>query len=75
MEDGSGLDLTGRVGGTSSNPGELMIDTDYFRVEGDRTPITTEEYEEEASQTDVYRIFSRMGWLSVQPDAGVVVEG
>lgn len=75
MEDGSGLDLTGRVGWTSSNPGELMIDTDYFGVEGDRTPITTEEYEEEASQTDVYRIFSRTGWLSVQPDAGVVVEG
>jgi len=75
MEDDSGLDLAGSAGGDSSNPGALMVDTDYFGYEGERTPITTEEYEERESQTDVYRIFTRMGWLSVQSDAGVVIEG
>jgi len=39
MEDNSGLPL----GGTS-NPGALMVDTDVFGYEGERDPVTTEEY-------------------------------
>ena len=70
VEDDSGLPLGG-----ASNPGALMVDTDLFGYEGERTPVSTEEYEERRTQTDVYRIFARMGWLVTQPDAGVIVEG
>lgn len=70
VEDDSGLDITG-----GSNPGAVMVDTDLFGYEGERTPVTTEEYSEDRSQTDVYRIFARMGWLVTEPDAGVIVEG
>ncbi len=69
VEDDSGLPLGG------DNPGALMVDTDLFGYEGERTPVTSEEYSEDRSQTDVYRIFARMGWLVTQPDAGVIVEG
>ena len=71
VEDDSGLDLTGG----NSNPGALMVATDLFGYEGERTPVTTEEYSEDRSQTDVYRIFSRMGWLVTEENAGVIVEG
>jgi hypothetical protein len=70
MEDDSGLPLGG-----SDNPGALMVDTDLFGYEGERTPVTTEEYSEDRSQTDVYRIFSRMGWLVTDDVAGVIIEG
>jgi len=79
IEDDSGLDLGGTYnidgGGTTSQPAALMVDTDLFGYEGERTPVTTEEYEEQRTQTDVYRIFARMGWLVTDPDAGVVIEG
>lgn len=71
VEDDSGLDLTGN----SATPGALMVDTDLYGYEGERDPVTSEEYSEDRSQTDVYRIFSRMGWLVTQNDAGVIVEG
>lgn len=71
VEDDSGLDLTN--GG--SGKGALMVDTDLFGYEGERTPVTTEEYSEDRSQTDVYRVFSRMGWLVTEDAAGVIVEG
>lgn len=69
VEDDSGLPLGG-----SDGPGALMVDTDLFGYEGERTPVTTNEYEEERTQTDVYRIFARMGWLVTQPEAGIIVE-
>jgi len=69
IEDDSGLNLG------NGGPGALMVDTDLFGYEGERTPVTTEEYEEQRTQTDVYRIFARMGWLVTDPDAGVVIEG
>jgi hypothetical protein len=69
IEDDSGLDLG------NGGPGALMVDTDLFGYEGERTPVTTEEYEEQRTQTDVYRIFARMGWLVTDPDAGVVIDG
>lgn len=74
MEDDSGLPIT-RDGSDPSNPGVLMVDTDLWGYEGERTPITTEEYTEERNQTDVYRIFSRMGWLVTEDEAGAIVEG
>ncbi len=70
VEDDSGLDITG-----TGNPGALMVDTSYFGYEGLRDPITTEEYTETRSQTDVYRTFARMGWLVTEPQSGIVVEG
>ncbi len=69
VEDDSGLALG------SSGKGALMVDTDYFGYEGERTPLTAEEYSETRSQTDVYRLFARMGWLVSEPQSGVVVEG
>lgn len=69
IEDDSGLDLG------NGGPGALMVDTDLFGYEGERTPVTTQEYEEQRTQTDVYRIFARMGWLVTDPDAGVIVDG
>lgn len=69
VEDNSGLPLGG------DGPGALMVDTDLFGYEGERDPVSTEEYEEQRTQTDVYRIFARMGWLVTQPEAGVIIEG
>jgi len=70
VEDDSGLPL-----GAEGEPGALMVDTDLFGYEGERTPVTTEEYSEDRNQTDVYRVFSRMGWLVTQDSAGVIIEG
>lgn len=70
IEDDSGLNLT-----DNGNPGALMVDTDNFGYEGTRTPIQTEEYEEVRTQTEVYRIFARMGWLVTDDDSGVIIEG
>lgn len=70
VEDDSGLNLTG-----NTNPGGLMVDTDFLGYEGTRDPVSTEGYEEERSQTDVFRIWNRMGWLTVQPNAGVIIDG
>ncbi len=69
VEDDSGLPLGG------DGPGALMVDTELFGYEGERTPISTQEYAEEKTQTDVYRVFTRMGWLVTQPQAGVIIEG
>jgi len=74
VEDDSGLPLT-KDGANSDNPGALMVDTDLWGYEGERTPVSTEDYTEDRSQTDVYRIFTRMGWLVTQDSAGVIVEG
>jgi hypothetical protein len=59
----------------TSNPGAFMVDTDFYGYEGTREPVSTEEYTEERTQTDVYRIYSRMGWLAIEPGAAVRVEG
>jgi len=59
----------------TSNPGAFMVDTDYYGYEGVREGVTTEEYTEERTQTDVYRIYSVMGWLPIDPEASVVIEG
>jgi len=72
VEDNSGLPITDNG---NSGPGAMMVDTDLFGYEGTRTPVTTEEYRERRTQTDIYRIFNRMGWLVTQDSAGVIVEG
>jgi len=68
IEDDSSHNFTGGAEG-------VMIDTDYFGYEGERTPVTTEEYEEKRTQGDVYRIFGRYGWLTIDEDAGVIIDG
>lgn len=70
VEDNSGLNITG-----TGNPGAVIIDTDFYGYEGTRMPVTTEEYEETRTQTDVFRVFNRMGWLVTQSQAAVIVEG
>lgn len=70
VEADDGNNITG-----NDNPGAVMVDTDYFGYEGLRESMTTEEYEEQRTQTDVYRVYNRLGWLTIQSDAGVVIEG
>lgn len=70
VEDDSGLNITDEAG-----PGGLLVDTDFFGYEGTRHPVRTEEYEEERTQTRVFRIFNRMGWLTVEDDAGCIIQG
>jgi hypothetical protein len=59
----------------AGNPGAFMIDTDFYGYEGTREEVTTEEYREDRTQTDVYRIYNRMGWLAIDPQAAVKIEG
>jgi len=59
----------------NDNPGAVMVDTDFYGYEGEREPITTEDYMEDRTQTEVYRIYTRMGWLAIDPSACVVIEG
>ena len=70
VQDDSGLNITG-----NSNPGAIMVDTDFYGYEGEREPITTEEYREDRTQTDVYRVYTRMGWLAIDPNAARIIEG
>ncbi len=59
----------------NTNPGAFLVDTDYYGYEGTREGITTEEYEETRTMSEVYRVYTRIGWVVVQPDAAVTVEG
>lgn len=70
IEDDSGLSFS-----NADNAQGLLVDTDYFGYEGERLPVTSEAYDEKRSQTDVYRLFNMMGWLVMEPDAGVVIDG
>lgn len=70
VEDDSGLNLTG-----NGNPGALLVDTQEFGWEGTRTPVTTEEYPSRRTQEDIYRSYTRKGWLVTRPESGVIVEG
>lgn len=63
------------TGSNSTNPGAVMLDTDFYGYEGEREPITSEEYREDRTQTDVYRVYTRMGWLAIDPQSCVVIEG
>lgn len=68
VQDDSGIDIAGDGG-----PGGLMVDTDFFGYEGEREPITSEEYGENRTQTDVYRIWGEYGWIVTDPDAGRII--
>jgi hypothetical protein len=70
VEADDGNNITG-----NTNPGAFLIDTDFYGYEGTREPVSTEEYREERTQTDVFRIYNRMGWLAIEPNAAVVIEG
>lgn len=70
VEADDGNNLTG-----NSNPGAVLVDTDFYGYEGERRPIRTNEYREERSETDVYQISTRMGWVVTDSDAAVVIEG
>lgn len=73
-DDGNNI-VSGAGGSNSDNPGAVLVDTDYYGYEGTREPVSTEEYREDRTQTDVYRIYNRMGWLAIEPNAAVVIEG
>lgn len=70
VQDDSGINISG-----TGNPGGLMVDTDFLGWEGEREPVTTEEYEETRTMTDVYRVFTERGWIVTDPDAGVFIDG
>jgi len=70
VEADDGNNITG-----NSNPGAFLVDTDFYGYEGTREPVSTEEYREDRSQTDVFRIYNRMGWLAIEPNAAVKIEG
>lgn len=75
----AGLDVVQADGDNNitgnTNPGAFIVDTGFFGYEGVREDITTEEYREDQTQTDVFRIYNRVGWLTVQPHAGAAIEG
>jgi HK97 family phage major capsid protein len=73
LEDDSGL-LGSRVA-TGQDPVGMLVDSDFFGYEGTRMNTTSEEYGEDRSQTDVYRVFNRMGWIVTDPESGVLIEG
>lgn len=68
------VDDANNITGTS-NPGAVMVDTDFYGYEGIREDVTTEQYDEERTQTDVFRIYNRLGWLAIEPNACVFIEG
>lgn len=70
VEADDGNNLTG-----NSNPGAVLVDTDFYGYEGERRPIQTREYEEPRSETDVYQISTRMGWVVTDQNAAVIIEG
>ena len=59
----------------TGNPGAVLFDTDYFGYEGQKLPITTEQYDEDRSESTVFRAKSRIGWTVIQPEGAVIVEG
>lgn len=73
-DDGNNL-VSAAGGANSANPGALLVDTDFYGYEGTREPVSTEEYREDRTQTDVFRIYNRMGWLAIEPNAAVIIEG
>jgi hypothetical protein len=70
VEADDGNNITG-----NDHPGAVMVDTDYFGYEGTRESMTSEDYEEQRTQTDVYRVYNRLGWLTIQSNSGVIIEG
>jgi len=70
IEDSSKIEIAG-----VSGPAALMVDSDYFGYEGVRDPVMTEDYEEKRSMADIFRIMARYGWLVMEEDAGVFIEG
>jgi hypothetical protein len=70
VEADDDFDITG-----NDNPGAVMVDTDFYGYEGEREPVTSEEYREDRTQTDVYRVYTRIGWLAIDPNACVIIEG
>lgn len=62
--------ITGTV-----NPGAVMVDTDYYGYEAVREPVTSMEYEETRTMSEVHRVYTRMGWAVIEPNAGVIIEG
>jgi hypothetical protein len=71
IEDDSGLVSNGYGNGASG----ILVDTDFFGYEGTRMTTTSEEYSEDRTQTDVYRVFNRMGWIVTDPESAVLIQG
>lgn len=70
VEADDGNNITG-----SSNPGAVLVDTDYYGYEGERLPVESTEYREERSDTDVFKVRTRMGWVVTDSSAAVIIEG
>lgn len=59
----------------SGSPGGVLIDTDYYGYEATREEITTEEFQNDETQEQVYRIYTRMGWIAIEPNACALIQG
>jgi len=59
----------------TGNPGAVLFDTDYFGYEGQKLPITSEQYDEQQSESTVFRTKTRIGWTVIQPEAATIIEG
>jgi hypothetical protein len=60
---------------TSSNPQGVLFDSDFYGYEVTRTPVSSNEYEDEGRQADIIQTYTRKDWVSVYDDAAVFVEG
>lgn len=70
VEADDGNNITG-----NSNPGAVLVDTDFYGYEGERLPVESSEYREERTDTDVFKIRTRMGWVVTDASAAVIIEG
>jgi hypothetical protein len=59
----------------ASNPQGILFDSDFYGYEVTRTPVSSNEYEDESRQADIIQTFTRKDWVSVYDDAAVFVEG
>jgi len=61
--------------GSGAGGGAYVVDSEYFGYEVTRTPISTNQYTDDERQGEVMQIYTRKGWVVMNPEAGVKVNG
>lgn len=59
----------------SGGHGAIAVDSTRYGYELTRTPMSTNEYEENAEQTDVIQAFTRKSWAVIFDDAAALIDG
>ncbi len=67
------FEMTARHG-LEANHG-IMVDTDHYGYESTKFSNRVEEYREEEKDTTVWQIADRLGWLSMDSEAALKIEG